>query len=136
MRDSACRRAGLHCRWSVQFAAAALARWLCQVRTAEAMNWIYLLGLGFVLWGSCGIVMAIGRKPWSLDTTLRVHLAAAPLFAFIVSLIHKLVAPGFDTVLRALVLTVLIIVLDAAVVAPIFERSYAMFRSLIGTWLG
>jgi hypothetical protein len=27
-----------------------------------------------------------------------------------------------------------IIVLDAVVVAPLFERSYAMFRGLIGTW--
>jgi hypothetical protein len=25
--------------------------------------------------------------------------------------------------------------LDALVVAPLFERSYAMFRSVIGTWL-
>jgi hypothetical protein len=31
------------------------------------------------------------------------------------------------------VLTALIIALDAAVVAPVFERSYAMFRSLVGT---
>ncbi len=32
-------------------------------------------------------------------------------------------------------LTGLVITLDAVVVAPIFERSYAMFRSLVGTWL-
>ena len=95
------------------------------------MAWIYLLGLGFVLWGSCGVVMAISRKLWSLDTTLRVHLAAGA--ALRVSLIHKLVAPGFD--MRTLVLTVLIVVLDAVVVAAIFERSYAMFRSFIGTWM-
>jgi hypothetical protein len=99
------------------------------------MAWIYLLSLGIVLWGSCGAVMAIGRKLWSLDTTLRVHLAAAPLFAFLVSCIHKSLAPTFNPVLRAAVLTALIIALDAAVVAPIFERSYAMFRSFVGTWL-
>jgi len=45
------------------------------------MAWIYLFGLGIVLWGSCGAVMAIGRKLWSLDTTLRVHLAATPRFS-------------------------------------------------------
>jgi hypothetical protein len=27
-----------------------------------------------------------------------------------------------------------IVGLDALVVAPLFERSYAMFRSIIGTW--
>jgi hypothetical protein len=38
-------------------------------------------------------------------------------------------------VLRAIVLTGLVVMLDAVVVAPLFERSYAMFRSLMGTWL-
>ena len=99
------------------------------------MAWIYLLILGLVLWGSCGAVMAIGRKLWSLDTTLRVHLVAATLLAFGVSLIHRWLAPDFNAVLRATALAALIIGLDATVVAPIFERSYAMFRSLIGTWL-
>ena len=31
--------------------------------------------------------------------------------------------------------TALVILLDAGVVAPLFERSFAMFRSFIGTWL-
>jgi hypothetical protein len=33
------------------------------------------------------------------------------------------------------VLTGLVFTLDLVVVAPLFERSYAMFRSFIGTWL-
>jgi hypothetical protein len=49
--------------------------------------------------------------------------------------LSKLVAPEFDPVLRAATMTGLIIVLDAAVVAPLFERGYTMFRSLIGTWI-
>ena len=32
-------------------------------------------------------------------------------------------------------MTGLVIVLDAVVVAPIFERSYDMFRSAIATWI-
>ena len=32
-------------------------------------------------------------------------------------------------------MTGLIVALDALVVAPLFERSYAMFRSAIGTWI-
>ena len=99
------------------------------------LGWLYLLGLGVVLWGLCGTVMAAGRRMWSLDTTLRVHLAAAPFIAFAVSAIHKLLAGDFNPVLRAMVLTGLVIVLDAAVVAPFLERSYAMFRTFIGTWI-
>jgi hypothetical protein len=67
--------------------------------------------------------MAIGRRAWGLDTALRIHLAEAPVIAFVVSAIHEWLraARGGDD--RT------IIVLDAVVVAPLFERSYAMFRS-------
>jgi hypothetical protein len=44
-------------------------------------------------------------------------------------------APEYDSVPRAAAMVGTIIVLDAVVVATQFERSYAMFRSLIGTWL-
>ena len=99
------------------------------------MAWVYLVVLALVLWGACGGVIAIGRRLWSLDTTLRVHLVAAPVFAFLVSAVHTLLAPGFDPALRAAAITALVILLDVFVVAPLFERSYAMFRSVIGTWL-
>jgi hypothetical protein len=99
------------------------------------MPWVYLFALGLVLWGLCGAVIAIGRRIWPLDTALRVHLAAAPTIAFLVSAVHKLLAADFNPVLRAAVLTGMVVILDAVVVAPIFERSFAMFRSVIGTWL-
>ena len=99
------------------------------------MAWFYLFGLGLVLWGLCGAVIAIGRRMWPLDTTLRVHLAVTPFIAFLVSAVHKVLATDFNMVARAAVLTGIVIVLDAAVVAPFFERSYTMFRSVIGTWL-
>jgi hypothetical protein len=99
------------------------------------MAWVYLLGLALVLWGVCGATMAIGRKVWSLDATLRVHLAVAPIVAFLVSTVHKYLTAEFDPLLRAVVMTGVVVILDACVVAPIFERSYAMFRSFIGTWI-
>jgi hypothetical protein len=99
------------------------------------MAWAYLFGLGLALWSACGAVMAIGRRIWTLEATLRIHLVAAPLVAFFVSAVHKLLAPDFSPVLRAAVMTGLVIVLDAAVVAPVFKRSYAMFLSFIGTWI-
>ena len=46
------------------------------------MAWVYLIGLAIVVWGACGGVIAIGRRLWSIDTTLRVHLIAAPTIAF------------------------------------------------------
>jgi hypothetical protein len=43
-------------------------------------------------------------------------------------------APDFDALTRAAAMTGVIVALDALVVAPVFERSYAMFRSALGTW--
>ena len=97
------------------------------------MAWVYLVGLGLVLWAACGAVIAIGRRIWTLDMTLRVHLVAAPVLAFLLSAIHKSLAAQFGPVLRATVMTGLVVILDAVVVAPLFERSYAMFRSLIAS---
>ena len=99
------------------------------------MAWVYLIGLALVLWGACGGVIAIGRRLWSLDTTLRVHLIAAAIVAFLVAAAHRALAPDFDPLVRAAEITTIVMLLDALVVAPLFERSYAMFRSVIGTWL-
>jgi hypothetical protein len=99
------------------------------------MAWVSLVLLALVLWAACGGVIAIGRRVWSLRTTLVVHLFAAAAFAFATAAVHKLLAPDFDVVLRAAAITGLIVALDALVVAPLFERSYAMFRSALGTWI-
>jgi hypothetical protein len=99
------------------------------------MLWTYLLGASVVLWGACGGIIAIGRRIWSLRTALYVHLIAAPVFAYFLSSFHKLLFPGFDALLRAGVMTGVVIVLDISIVAPLFERSFAMFRSILGTWL-
>ena len=98
------------------------------------MAWVYLFGLAVVLWVVCGTVMAVTRRLWGLDAALKVHLGVAPVAAFLVAATHVLVAPGFDLLLRATAITALVVVLDALIVAPIFEHSYAMFRSVIGTW--
>ncbi len=99
------------------------------------MAWVCLIGLALVLWGACGGAIAIGRRLWSLDATLPVHLVAAPIIAILVATVHRELAPEFDPQLRAAAITIIVMLLDALVVAPLFERSYAMFRSVVGTWL-
>ena len=79
--------------------------------------------------------MVLARRLWGLRIALYVHLGAAPALAFFVSAIHELIEPQFSPLLRAAVTTGLVITLDGVVVAPVFERSYEMFRSLIGTWV-
>ena len=96
------------------------------------MAWEYL---SVLIWGACGGVIYVGRRLWSNDTTLRVHMIAAPIIAFLCAAVHAAIAPGFDPLTRAMAMTLIIIALDAFVVAPLFERSYAMFQSVIGTWV-
>ena len=99
------------------------------------MSWTSLVAASLVLWGACGGVIGIGRRLWSLQTTLYVHLVAAPGFAYPLSAAHKLLFPGFDPLLRAGAMTAIVVALDVLIVAPLFERSFAMFRSVIGTWM-
>ena len=99
------------------------------------MAWVSLFLLALLVWAACGGVIAGGRRVWSMQTTLIVHLFAAAAFAFAAGAVHKLLAPDFDAVTRAAAMTGVIVALDALVVAPLFERSYAMFRSALGTWI-
>ena len=99
------------------------------------MAWSYIAGLALVLWVACGAVIGVGRKLSSLDTTLRVRLVAAPVLAFLAATVHAALAPNFDPLTRAAAMRLIVVGLDALVVAPIIERSYAMFRSVVETWL-
>jgi hypothetical protein len=81
------------------------------------------------------VTMAFGRPAFGLETTLRIHAIAAPIFAALVSLVYFERFRAVTPLLAAAYFTAFIVVLDAAVVAPIFEKSYAMFSSVLGTWL-
>lgn len=98
------------------------------------MAWASLFGFALLLWAACGTVMAFGRRLWGLSTALRVHLVAATAMSFLLSAMHRLIAPEFGVVSRAAVLVGVAFMLDLLVVAPFFERSWDMFRSFIGTW--
>ncbi|MBU2533284.1 MAG: hypothetical protein KKB37_11125 [Alphaproteobacteria bacterium] len=99
------------------------------------MDWLCAIVVSLFVWGLCGAVMMVGRRFFSMRTTIHIHLAAAPVFAFALSCLHAHVAPAFDPMVRAGLMTGMIVVLDAGLVAPVFERSFEMFRSILGTWV-
>jgi hypothetical protein len=97
---------------------------------------VLLLSLSaFVVWLACGLTMAFGRSAFGLETALRIHAIAAPVFAALVSLAYFARFPAVTPLVAAAFVTAFIIVLDAALVAPVFEKSYAMFSSVLETWL-
>ena len=89
----------------------------------------------FVVWLACGLTIALGRGTLGLETTLRIHAIAAPAFAAIVSFVYfgrfRLTTP----LATAACFTLFVVFMDALVVAPFFEKSYAMFASPLGMWL-
>lgn len=89
----------------------------------------------FVIWALCGLVMFIGPKIFSMETTLIIHAVAAPIFACLVSLYYFKKFNYTKPLPTAYIMLLVVIALDAGLVAPVFEKSYEMFNSLLGTWI-
>ena len=94
-----------------------------------------LVGHAVVGWAACGATIAVGRQFLSMSNTLIVHTVVAPVVFALLSM-HFFRDHRDTTPLKTgLVLVAIVIGLDAFVVAPIIEHSYAMFRSPLGTWI-
>lgn len=75
------------------------------------------------------------RQAFSLQTALIVHAIGAPVgFALISRFYFRRFA--FTTPLQtAITFLSLVAALDLFLVASVFEKSYVMFNSVLGTWL-
>jgi hypothetical protein len=86
-------------------------------------------------WAACGLVFAGARAALGADAAIWIHLAAAPgtgaAAAFMIWRHPR--HPGIAA--TALTVAGTAALLDAVVVAPFLERSFAMFGSVAGTWL-
>jgi hypothetical protein len=86
-------------------------------------------------WALCGAIIAIGRQIFSMPTTLVIHAIGAPLLFAILSFFY-FKKFGFTTPMQtAIVFLAIVIGLDLFVVATAFEKSFAMFASVLGTWI-
>ncbi len=94
-----------------------------------------ILAHAIVGWGYCGGLIAVGRQYLSIDTTLIVHAVGAPVgFTLLSWLYHRKF--GFTSPLNtAWIFLGVVIALDVFLVALVFEKSFAMFTSLMGTWI-
>jgi hypothetical protein len=89
----------------------------------------------FVIWALCGATIGIGRSVTSMETTLIVHLIAAPVFAGLVSLFYFKRFRYTNPLQTAVIFLLFVMAVDAGLVAPVFEKSFDMFKSMIGTWI-
>ncbi len=86
-------------------------------------------------WAFCGAIMAIGPKIFSMHTTLVIHAIGGPLgFALLSFFYFKKF--GFTMPMQTAIIFIAIVIgLDIFLVAMIFEKSFAMFASVLGTWI-
>jgi len=93
-----------------------------------------VLGFGLVGWAFCGAVMGVGRSLMPLSTLLIVHAIAGPLFFALLSWRYQRRFGYTSPLATAIIFVLLIVGLDAGLVAPVFEGSFEMFESFLGTW--
>jgi hypothetical protein len=93
------------------------------------MVWGVLIACGLVLWAAAGGIYAAGREIWPREMPEAVRLATAPALAAAVTVAHKLAGRDFSPLLRAVVLTLIVIALDALILGPRIDGDRALFRS-------
>jgi hypothetical protein len=70
-----------------------------------------------------------------MDTTLLVHAVVAALAFGFLAWHYSGRYPETSALRVSVAMLGVVVGLDALVVAPFLERSYAMFRSVLGTWV-
>ena len=105
------------------------------MNTSNFKKIIIVLSHAFIVWALCGATIAIGRSFMSVELTLIIHAIAAPIFAALVSLDYYKKFHYTTPLQTAFIFLLFVIAMDAGLVAPVFEKSYEMFRSILGTWV-
>src|SRR3974390_2734165 len=85
----------------------------------------------FVIWLGCGLTIAIGRGTIGLDAALLLHAIVAPALAMLVSFVYFTQFGATSPLVTATFFVSFIVVVDATLVALVFEKSYAMFASVL-----
>jgi len=96
---------------------------------------VIVLGFAVAVWAFCGALVGIGRQYMSMDATLIVHAIGAPMGAAFFSWIYFGIFGGMTPFLTATIFVATALTLDVFVVALLIEKSFDMFKSILGVWL-
>jgi hypothetical protein len=99
------------------------------------MGLVNLLVPALAGWALCGTTIAVGRVVTSLQNTLVAHAIAAPVIFAAASFVYFSRSPYTTPLQTAAIYVSLVALLDFIVVATFIEKSYAMFASILGTWI-
>ncbi len=90
---------------------------------------------GLIGWAYCGALIGVGRQFLPMHATLVVHAVGAPVGFALISLLYYRKFAFTSPLQTALAFLGIVVALDLFLVAPVFEKSYAMFTSVLGTWI-
>jgi hypothetical protein len=96
---------------------------------------LFILAHAVIGWGLCGAVMGIGIAVTTLGNALIIHAIAAPVIFAIISVIYFKKFNYTSPLKTALIFVSVVILIDFFLVALVINKSMAMFKSLIGTWI-
>ncbi len=86
-------------------------------------------------WAYCGALIGVGRQLFPIQTTLVIHAIGAPLGFVVISFVYFRKFCFTHPMQTAVLFLSIVVGLDLFLVAPVFERSFAMFASVLGTWI-
>jgi hypothetical protein len=103
----------------------------------HSIHWKLVIVLlhAVVGWAWCGALVGVGRRFFSMDTTLVVHAVGAPIGFALLTLLYQRKFAFTGPLQTAVIFLGTVIALDLVLVAPVFEKSFAMFASPLGTWI-
>ncbi|HEX9972224.1 MAG TPA: hypothetical protein VGD14_09150 [bacterium] len=89
----------------------------------------------FIGWVMCAAIMGIGMQIFSMKTTLIIHAIGGPVGFLILSLIYFKNFNYTSPLQTATIFIGFIIFMDFFLIALLIEKSFAMFKSPLGTWI-
>lgn len=93
------------------------------------------LAWALAMWATCALSIVAARAAFGLQIALWVHLIVAPLASAAGTLLYRNRPARLAAVPTAVLFVLVAVATDALLVAPFFERSFAMFHSVVGTWI-
>jgi len=89
----------------------------------------------FIGWLICAAIMGIGMQIFSMKSTLVIHAIGGPLGFLILSLIYFKKFDYTTPFQTAIIFFAFVIFMDFFIVALLIEKSFEMFKNLLGTWI-
>ena len=90
---------------------------------------------GLIGWAYCGVLIGVGRQLLPMHATLVLHAVGAPVGFALISLLYYRRFAFTSPWQTAVAFLGIVVALDLFLVAPVFEKNYAMFTSVLGTWI-